>query len=50
MFAVKINVEYSMYKRVLLKLSGESLGGPQGKGIDEQWLARYAEEVSQAVR
>ena len=39
-----------MYKRVLLKLSGESLGGPQGKGIDEQWLARYAEEVSQAVR
>lgn len=47
MFAVKINVEYSMYKRVLLKLSGESLGGPQGKGIDEQWLARYAEEVSE---
>ncbi len=43
-------MEYSMYKRVLLKLSGESLGGPQGKGIDEQWLAKYAEEVSQAVR
>ena len=39
-----------MYKRVLLKLSGESLGGPQGKGIDEQWLTRYAEEVAQAAR
>ena len=24
-----------MYKRVLLKLSGESLGGPAGKGLDE---------------
>ncbi len=39
-----------MYKRVLLKLSGESLGGPQGKGISEEWLARYAEEVAQAAR
>ena len=40
----------SAYKRVLLKLSGESLGGPAGKGIDENWLAAYAEEVAQAVR
>ena len=39
-----------IYKRVLLKLSGESLGGPQGKGISEEWLARYAEEVAQAAR
>ena len=38
------------YKRVLLKLSGESLGGPSGKGIDESWLAAYAEEVASAVR
>ena len=38
------------YKRVLLKLSGESLGGPAGKGIDENWLAAYAEEVAQAVK
>ena len=38
------------YKRVLLKLSGESLGGPSGKGIDENWLAAYAEEVAEAVR
>ena len=25
-----------MYKRVLLKLSGESLGGVAGKGLDEE--------------
>ena len=38
-----------MYRRVLLKLSGESLGGPSGKGIDEQSLAAYAQEVVAAV-
>ncbi len=39
-----------MYRRVLLKLSGESLGGPEGKGISEEWLARYAAEVASAVK
>lgn len=39
-----------MYKRVLLKLSGESLGGSVGKGIDEQSLKKYASEVAEAVR
>jgi len=39
-----------MYKRVLLKLSGESLGGPSGKGIDEAWVAQYAAEVADAVK
>ena len=39
-----------MYSRVLLKLSGESLGGPEGKGIKEEWLARYAAEVAAAVK
>lgn len=39
-----------MYKRVLLKLSGESLGGPAGKGIDEASLKKYAAEVADAVR
>ena len=39
-----------MYRRVLLKLSGESLGGPGGKGISEEWLARYASEVAVAVK
>ena len=39
-----------MYRRVLLKLSGESLGGPGGKSISEEWLARYAAEAAAAVR
>ena len=39
-----------MYKRVLLKLSGESLGGPAGKGIDEESLKKFAREISSAVR
>ena len=39
-----------MYKRVLLKLSGESLGGPAGKGIDETSLMRYASEIVEAVK
>lgn len=33
------------YKRVLLKLSGESLGGPEGKGLNESMLAQYASEI-----
>ena len=36
--------------RVLLKLSGESLGGPAGKGIDEKYLLRYAREIVEAVK
>lgn len=39
-----------MYRRVLLKLSGESLGGPSGKGISEDMLAAYAREIASAVR
>ena len=39
-----------MFKRVLLKLSGESLGGPQGKGIDEESLNKAAAEIAEAVR
>ena len=34
----------------MLKLSGESLGGSQGKGIDDGSLAMYASEVADAVR
>lgn len=33
------------YKRVLLKLSGESLGGHEGKGLDETMMAQYAGEI-----
>lgn len=35
------------YKRVLLKLSGESLMGAQGHGIDEQQLAAYASQIKE---
>ena len=34
-----------MFKRILLKLSGESLQGAQGYGIDTQRLADYAAQV-----
>lgn len=34
-----------MYKRILLKLSGESLMGQKGYGIDEQRLADYADQI-----
>ena len=34
-----------MYKRILLKLSGESLMGTQQYGIDAQRLADYAEQI-----
>lgn len=34
-----------MYKRILLKLSGESLLGKQGHGIDGEVLEQYAEEI-----
>ena len=39
-----------MYRRVLLKLSGESLGGPTGKGLDENSMNIYAREIANAVR
>lgn len=39
-----------MYRRVLLKLSGESLGGPSGKGLDENCLNTYAQEIADAVK
>jgi len=34
------------YRRILLKLSGESLAGPQGFGIDPQ----KAEDIAQRVQ
>lgn len=33
------------YKRVLLKLSGESLGGEDGKGIEVNMLAQYSADI-----
>lgn len=39
----------SKYKRILLKLSGESLMGDQQYGIDQQRLSDYAEEIAEIV-
>ena len=36
------------YKRILLKLSGESLMGNKSFGIDEQRLNEYAEQIKEA--
>lgn len=38
------------YKRILLKLSGESLMGDQQYGIDQNRLNDYAEEIAEIVR
>lgn len=37
------------YKRVLLKLSGESLAGSSGSGFDTEMLALYAEEIRSVI-
>ena len=36
------------FKRILLKLSGESLAGTQGHGIDTERLSQYASQVKEA--
>jgi len=35
------------YKRILLKLSGESLMGEKGYGIDEIRLMEYAQQIKE---
>ncbi len=37
------------YKRVLLKISGESLGGKEGKGISGKFLKDLSEEIKEVV-
>lgn len=37
------------YKRILLKLSGESAGGPDGTGLDAGVLTSYARQISEIV-
>lgn len=39
----------AQYKRVLLKLSGESLMGDKQHGIDEKRLSEYASQIKQIV-
>lgn len=41
--------EKPMYKRILLKLSGEALAGKQGYGIDPEVIASIAAEVREVV-
>ena len=38
-----------IYKRILLKLSGESLAAGQGSGIDPQRVADYARQIKEIV-
>ncbi|MCF0178835.1 MAG: UMP kinase [Bacteroidales bacterium] len=38
-----------MYKRILLKLSGESLMGKKQYGIDEERLAEYAQQIKDVI-
>jgi uridylate kinase len=37
------------YKRILLKLSGESAGGPDGTGLDTGVLTSYAAQIQKVV-
>ena len=37
------------FKRILLKLSGESLMGQQGYGIDPERLGQYAQQIKEAA-
>ena len=37
------------YKRILLKLSGESLMGEKQYGIDEKRLAEYAAQIKEST-
>lgn len=37
------------YKRVLLKLSGESIGGKEGKSIDEKILSQYSKDINEII-
>lgn len=38
------------YNRVLLKLSGEAMGGADGQGLDSNVIKSYAVEIAKAVR
>ena len=37
------------YKRILLKLSGESLMGDKNFGLDADVIAQYAQDIKQVV-
>lgn len=37
------------YKRVLLKLSGEAIGGPEGKGVNAETLGKICDQIKNVV-
>ena len=41
------NITMARFKRILLKLSGESLMGKQSFGIDPERLGQYAEQIKE---
>ena len=38
------------YNRILLKLSGEALGGAEGKGLNEAVLEKFAEQIAEVAK
>lgn len=38
------------YKRILLKLSGETLGGPSGAGLDEKVMDHFAAQIASVAK
>jgi uridylate kinase len=44
-----IEMESRKYNRIILKLSGEALAGPQGFGIDFQVTTRIAHEIKEII-
>jgi len=50
MFGTEVTkLERPVYKRVILKLSGEALAGPQGYGIDSMTIMSIAEQIKEVV-
>ena len=51
LFLLKIKTKnMAAYKRILLKLSGESLMGEKQYGIDERRLSEYANQIADVVK
>lgn len=46
----RIIINRMRFKRILLKLSGESLAGAQGHGIDSERLAAYARQIHEIAQ
>ena len=38
------------YRRILLKLSGEAIGGPDGVGLNEHVMEAYARQIAAVVK